>query len=222
MAFGRQPGHNAAMAGAMDPRTDEELMLAYAAGDPSAFDLLFARHQEALFRFICRLLGASLAGQAESVFQDTWVRIIAARKSFLAQGSRWRTWAFTLACKASLERMRVSSRDFALEPAFDHSASLDWLITEVTDPLDPDDEDDSSGSEAYWRTAGQKLLQCVELLPSDQRTVFLLHHADGASVEDLATRLGLPPETALHRLRQALHKLRGCMGAYLKPPERIH
>jgi RNA polymerase sigma-70 factor (ECF subfamily) len=209
------------MAGELQARTDEQLMLAYAAGDVAAFEALYARHEEELFRFICRVLGASLAGQAESVFQDTWVRIVAARKSFLPQGSRWRAWAYTFASKAALERMRVSSRDFALEPAFDDSASIDWLVTEIPDPIGAEEEDEG-GQEAYWRTAGHKLLQCVELLPSDQRLAFLLHHADGASVEDMAERLGLPPETASHRLRQALHKLRGCMGSYLRPPERIH
>jgi hypothetical protein len=48
-----------------------------------------------------------------------------------------------------------------------------------------------------------------------QRAAFLLHHEDGASVEDLAQRLALPFETAKSRLRYALKKLRGCMGAYL-------
>jgi RNA polymerase sigma-70 factor (ECF subfamily) len=209
------------MAGESDPRSDEDLMLAYAAGNAPAFELLYARHQEELFRFISRLLGASLAGLAESVFQDTWVRMIAARKDFLAQGARWRTWAFTIACKAALERMRVSSRDFALEPAFDESSGLDWLVTEGADlaEVEPDDEGGAVHREAYWRTAGQKLLQCLELLPSDQRIAFLLHHADGASLEDMAARLGLPPETAQQRVRQALHKLRSCMGAYLQAPE---
>ena len=43
-----------------------------------------------------------------------------------------------------------------------------------------------------------------------------LHHEDGASVEDLAQRLGLGFETAKSRLRYALQKLRGCMRRYLE------
>ena len=48
-----------------------------------------------------------------------------------------------------------------------------------------------------------------------QRAVFLLHHEEGAPLEDLAQRLALPFETAKSRLRYALQKLRGCMQAYL-------
>jgi DNA-directed RNA polymerase specialized sigma24 family protein len=69
---------------------DEQLMLAYARGDSGAFDELYARHEGALFRFVRRLLGASLAAQADEVFQETWLRIIAARAGF-APHSWWRT-----------------------------------------------------------------------------------------------------------------------------------
>ena len=68
---------------------------------------------------------------------------------------------------------------------------------------------------AFWRAAGRQLLDCLEALPVAQRAAFLLHHEDGATVEDLAQRLALPFEAAKSRLRYALQKLRGCMQAYL-------
>ena len=77
----------------------------------------------------------------------------------------------------------------------------------------------SSEEQAFWRAAGTQLLHCLEALPELQRAAFLLHHEDGASVEDLAQRLALPFETARSRLRYALQKLRGCMGEYLTPLE---
>src|SRR5690349_16766355 len=48
---------------------DDQLMLAYARGDAAAFDELYARHEGALFRFVRRMLGASLAAQADEVFR---------------------------------------------------------------------------------------------------------------------------------------------------------
>jgi len=68
--------------------------------------------------------------------------------------------------------------------------------------------------------AGRQLLHCLEELPDAQRAAFLLHYEDGASVEDLAQRLGLQFETARSRLRYALQKLRGCMRQYLQVLER--
>jgi RNA polymerase sigma-70 factor (ECF subfamily) len=193
---------------------DEELMLAYARGDAAAFDLLYARHEAALYRFVRRLLGSALAAQADEVFQEAWLRIVAARASFQPRGAAWRTWAFTIAHNLAMDRLRVAGREVAIDNnEEDGDAPLDWLMARL-DLLAPSSED-----LAFWRAAGAQLLQCVDRLPPAQRAAFLLHHEDGASVEDLAQRLALPFETAKSRLRYALKKLRDCMGAYLAPLE---
>jgi len=188
---------------------DDQLMLAYAAGDAAAFNALYARHEGALFRFVRRLLGSALVAQADEVFQDTWLRIISARSSFSPQVAAWRTWAFTIAHNVAMDRLRVSGRETSLDASDDGSDPLDWLQPAI-DMAHPSAED-----VAFWRAAGQQLLTCLDALPDAQRAAFLLHHEDGAEVEDLAQRLGLPFETAKSRLRYALQKLRGCMGRYL-------
>ena len=192
---------------------DEALMLAYARGDAAAFDLLYARHEAGLYRFVRRLLGSALAAQADEVFQDAWMRIVAARGRFQPHGAAWRTWAFTIAHNAAMDRLRVAGRETTPEREEDGDDPLDWLMARA-DQLAPSSED-----LAFWRAAGAQLLHCLDALPQAQRAAFLLHHEDGASVEDLAQRLALPFETAKSRLRYALKKLRGCMGAYLAPLE---
>ena len=189
---------------------DDQLMLAYARGDAAAFDELYARHEGALFRFVRRLLGASLAAQADEVFQDTWLRIIAARGSFVPQGAAWRTWAFTIAHNLAMDRLRSSGREVSLPAQEEGEDPLDWIAAKL-DMSHPSSED-----LAYWRAAGRQLLHCLEQLPDAQRAAFLLHYEDGASVEELAQRLGLQFETAKSRLRYALQKLRGCMRHYLQ------
>ena len=189
---------------------DDQLMLAYAAGDAAAFEALYARHEGSLFRFVRRLLGASLEAQADEVFQDTWMRIVASRASFSPQGAAWRTWAFTIAHNAAMDRLRRSGREVSVDLQDDATDTLDWLADKL-DMSHPSSED-----LAFWRAAGQQLLHCLDELPEAQRAAFLLHHEDGASVEDLARRLGLQFETAKSRLRYALQKLRGCMRGYLE------
>jgi len=191
---------------------DEQLMLAYARGDAAAFDELYARHELALYRFVRRLLGTSLAAQADEVFQDTWLRIVTARASFEPQGATWRTWAFTIAHNLAMDRLRASGREVSVELRGEEQGGdepLEWLAASL-DLTHPSSEDT-----AFWRDAGRQLLHCLDQLPAAQRAAFLLHHEDGASVEDLARRLGLQFETAKSRLRYALQKLRGCMRAYL-------
>lgn len=184
-------------------------MLAYAGGDAAAFDVLYARHEAALYRFVRRLLGGALSSHADEVFQDAWLRIVAARASFRPQGAAWRTWAFTIAHNLAMDRLRVSGREVGVERDEDGDEPLDWLMAQTGQVAA------SSEDQAFWRAAGARLLHCLDALPDAQRAAFLLHHEDGASVEDLAQRLALPFETAKSRLRYALKKLRGCMGQYL-------
>lgn len=199
------------MPAALRDMPDEDLMLAYARGDTAAFDVLYARHEAALFRFVRRLLGAGFAAQADEVFQDTWLRIVKARDSFVPQGARWKTWAFTIAHNLAMDRLRTGGREVALDATADDTGDpLEWLMAQL-DHTHPSSED-----EAFWRAAGAQLLHCLDELPDPQRAAFLLHHEDGASVEELAERLGLPFETAKSRLRYALQKLRGCMRHYLQ------
>ncbi len=198
-----------------DARSDEQLMLAYAAGELAAFNLLYGRHEAGLLRFVRRLLGSALAGtHGDEVFQDTWLRVVNARASFQPGGASFKTWAYTIAHNAAMDRLRVKGREVSVDALGgdgeeDAGDPLDWLCPAV-DMAHPSSED-----LAFWRAAGQQLLRCLDQLPDAQRAAFLLHHEDGASVEELAQRLNLGFETVKSRLRYGLAKLRGCMGHYL-------
>lgn len=195
---------------------DDQLMLAYAHGDAAAFDVLYARHEGGLFRFVRRLLGARLAAQADEVFQDTWVRIISARDSFSPQGATWRTWAFTIAHNLAMDRLRVSGREVALDAhaTDDDGDAVPALDRGVRGAADLSAHP-SAEELAFWRAAGRRLLACLDELPAEQRAAFLLHHEDGLTVDALADRLEIGFETVRSRLRYGLQKLRACMERYL-------
>ena len=59
--------------------SDEALMLQYADGDVEAFETLLARHRRAVFSYVVRLVGYE---RAEDLFQETFLRVVRARKSF--------------------------------------------------------------------------------------------------------------------------------------------
>ena len=203
-----------------DAMPDDQLMLAYAGGDTGAFDVLYARHEGALFRFVRRLLGLRLAAEVDEVFQETWVRIITARDSFSPQGAAWRTWAFTIAHNLAMDRLRASGRQMIVHLHDDDDEGLDAvqrvsgrLLNGQGQPVDA--AHPSAEDEAFWRSAGKRLLACLNELPDDQRAAFLLHHEDGFTVEAMAAALGVGFETVRSRLRYGLKKLRGCMERYL-------
>jgi RNA polymerase sigma-70 factor (ECF subfamily) len=195
--------------------SDEQLMQAYCDGEALAFDALYARHEAPLFRFVRRVLGQALAAQADEVFQDCWLRIVNRRESFSAEVGKWKTWAFTIAHHLALDRLRTSGRELSVDgdDAQSGPERLEWLQANLE--LSHASAEDT----AFWRAAGMQLLQCLEALPAVQRAVFLLHHEDGATLEELSQTLELGFETVKSRLRYALQKLRGCMQGYLQGGE---
>jgi RNA polymerase sigma-70 factor (ECF subfamily) len=205
-----------------ESESDDALMRAFARGDAAAFERLYARHQGALYRFLRRLLGRTAAAQCDEVYQDTWLRVVHSRERWAPQGASFRTWLFTLAHHRAIDVLRQSGREVSSsavdddgeerepwQPAGDAEAWRDWPAVASTSVEDG----------AFWRAAGQRLLDCLDTLPAVQRSAFLLHHEDGLTLEELARTLGVGFETAKSRLRYAMSKLRTCMGAYL--PARV-
>jgi RNA polymerase sigma-70 factor (ECF subfamily) len=194
----------------MNEPSDDELMRAFAAGDGGAFERLYARHEAALYRFIRRLLGSAAATQADEVFQDTWLRAVQARQQWRPQGAAFRTWLFTLAHHRAVDCLRKGGREVSIETEDDEPwepAAAPWAGWPTAA--------ESAEDLLFWRAAGQRLLDCLEGLPTAQKAVFLLHHEDGLAVDEMARALEVGFETAKTRLRYAMSKLRTCMGAYL-------
>jgi len=203
-----------------DADDDDALMRAYARGDANAFDTLYRRHQGALYRFVRRLLGNAAPGQTDEVFQDTWARVVQARARWSPQGASFRTWLFTLAHHRAIDCLRKTGRELPLD---DDAGDEPWQPQAQAWSLWPAAPAAGAHADladrAFWRAAGQRLLDCLETLPVAQKTVFLLHHEDGLAVDELASALDLGFETAKSRLRYAMNKLRACMGAYLPAAE---
>src|SRR5882724_6877994 len=169
------------------PADDDALMTAYAQGDAAAFEQLYKRHQAGLYRFIRRLLGASLASQTDEIFQDTWLRVVNARGTWQPQGASFRTWLFTLANHRVIDIWRRSGREVSLdldpdeapwEPAAAGEAWQHWPAPAA-----------HSEDIAFWRRAGERLLGCLEELPLAQRSAFLLHHDDELPLAEVARAL---------------------------------
>jgi RNA polymerase sigma factor (sigma-70 family) len=201
--------------------TDDALMRAFAQGEPHAFERLYARHHAALYRFVRRLLGRQAGTQTDEVFQDTWLRVVQARERWAPQGASFRTWLFTLAHHRAIDQLRKSGREVSLDSAADSEPREPWQPAGDTSAWQawPATADQGSAGtvedQAFWRAAGQRLLDCLDALPAVQRSAFLLHHEDGLALDELARALEVGFETAKSRLRYAMSKLRTCMGAYL-------
>lgn len=171
---------------------DDVLMLAWVAGDGTAFEQLYARHRGPLFRFLLRQLRDQAL--AEEFFQDVWQRVIAARAGWKPEAS-FATWLFRIAHN----RLNDHWRGLKHRPAA--PVDGDERAARVPDPETPE----HTLSEFEQR---RRLQLAIEALPEEQREVVLLRLEQELSLDDIATITGAGRETVKSRLRYAMDKLR--------------
>ncbi|MBJ6981019.1 RNA polymerase sigma factor [Luteimonas sp. MC1572] len=172
--------------------SDETLMLAWAGGDVAAFERLYARHRQRLHRYLLRLLRDP--GLADEVFQDTWQRVIAARRDWRPDAG-FSTWLYRIAHN----RMNDHWRSMQHRPPA--PADADLRTERVEDPDTP--ERNLSAFESR-----RSLQLALDALPPEQREVLVLRLEQELSLEEIGVITGVGRETVKSRLRYAMDKLR--------------
>ena len=177
---------------------DEDLLLAYAAGDASAFDAIYARHKGGVYRFILRQCGH--AGVADELFQDVWMNVIRARSSY-TPSAKFTTWLYRIAHNRLIDHWRATGRVELVTAAADDDCE---------DPLDaiPGARTDEPEVRAGMRELSERLRDALATLPAVQREAFLLHQEGGLELTEIAALTGAGVETVKSRVRYALTKLR--------------
>ena len=87
--------------------SDEDLMLAYAAGDAAAFDALYARHKGGVYRYLLRQCRPGVA--VDELFQDVWMNLIRARASYTPT-AKFATYLYRLAHNRLIDHYRASGQ----------------------------------------------------------------------------------------------------------------
>ncbi|MEN1940911.1 RNA polymerase sigma factor [Luteimonas sp. MJ246] len=177
---------------------DDALMLAWARGDVGAFEALYARHRERLYRFLLRQLRDP--GLADEVFQDTWQRVVAAGRDWRPE-TLFASWLYRIARNLVADHWRARQHR---PPA---PVDAEERTLRVEDPDTPELQ-----MLAFARR--RELQQALDALPDEQREVVLLRLEQELSLEDIGEITGAGRETVKSRLRYAMDKLR----AALAPP----
>ena len=172
---------------------DSALMLRYQDGDVAAFETLYRRHNDSLYRYLLR--HCHNRDTAEDIFQEVWGKIIKARSSY-RRTAKFTTFLYRVAHNCFIDHIRRNKRHsnpVAIEP--EHHA-------------DPSDTPDI---EAERSLARRRLEAALMELPDEQRDVFLLHEEAGLSLDQIASITDTNRETTKSRLRYAVKKLRAAI-----------
>ena len=186
------------MLGMTTENSDEELMLAYANGEASAFDELYARHKGGVYRYVLRHCGN--AGIADELFQEIWMNAIRVRATY-APTAKFSTWLYTLARNRIVDHWRSSVH--ATTVSIDEDESIACEVGGLTAA-----RKDEPHARADNRELATHLKASIAALPPAQRDVFLLQHEGGLSLAEIAALTGVGAETVKSRLRYAIAKLR--------------
>ena len=178
--------------------SDEDLMLAYAAGDAAAFDTLYARHRGGIYRYLLRQ--CRHAGAVDELFQDVWMNLIRARASYAAT-AKFTTYLYRLAHNRLIDYYRANAQVTLVSA--DDEAYEDIVVSL------PAQSSAQPERRAQNRELGERLKAAVTALPPAQREAFLLQHEGGLSLSEIADLTGVGVETVKSRLRYAMNKLRG-------------
>ncbi len=172
---------------------DSALMLRYQDGDVAAFETLYRRHKDPIYRYLLRLCGHRHT--AEDIFQEVWGKIVKARASYRPT-AKFTTFLYRVAHNCFIDHIRRNKRhagSTVLEPELhsDPGETLE-LVTERS-------------------LARERLELALTTLPEEQRDAFLLREEGGLSVDQIASVTGCNRETAKSRLRYAVNKLRSAI-----------
>ena len=169
-------------------------MVAYRQGEASAFDELLLRYRTPLFSTLRRLVGDRAL--AEDLFQETFLRVIQHASRFDAR-RKFSGWVFRIARNLAVDEMR--KRGVRQEEKLNH------------EPLDPAAGPDRA---AVRTEQGEAIARAIELLPREQREVFLMREWGGLSFKEIAEVTESPLNTVLGRMHLAVKKLRASLAEH--------
>jgi RNA polymerase sigma-70 factor (ECF subfamily) len=172
----------------------------YAAGDDSAFELLYRELSAPLYRFCLRL--TTHRAEADDLFQETFLKLHRARAAY-APGSNALHWSYAIARSLYLTGLRYwRRRPEHLGPDADISENEQaQVVTETT----PEAE-----------VCAEHLLDVVTLelrrMSEKNRVAYVLLKEEGLSAADAAAGLGTTADAVKQRAHRAYEHLKGALG----------
>ena len=168
-----------------------------ARGDTAAFDVVYEQIASSVFGIVLRVMRDP--AQSEEVSQDVMLEIWRDAAKFDPQRGSAMAWVTTLAHRRAVDRVRSVQKQ------------SDRELRVATADI-PYDEVAEAAESTFER---ERVRRCLASLTNLQRESVNLAYYRGYTYGQVASLLGVPTGTIKTRMRDALVRLRDCLGAAL-------
>jgi RNA polymerase sigma-70 factor (ECF subfamily) len=182
-----------------DQQTDERLLGAAAEGDTAAFQILYERYRDPVFRFAFRLLGSAEA--AEDVTHDCFLSLIREPKRFDPARASLRTYIYAAARNLATKRYHRIGRETAIEELAEEPSAA-----ERQSPMRLVLDHELAG----------EVERAISTLPPLQREALVLFEYEDLSLAEISEVVGADPGAVKQRLFRAREKLRARLDRYFR------
>lgn len=175
---------------------DRELIEGIRIGDSAVLEKLMDAYWIPLVQSAGRILDG--CGDPQDVVQEAFIRLWTHRERWNAEGSV-RSLLYTVTRNAALDERRRSARGERLSRA-----------------VDPPSAAPAPSEAAEAGQLGLAVAEAVSRLPPKRQEVFRLSREQGLSYGEIATVLGVSPQTVANQMSLALADLRQALASHLE------
>ncbi len=166
--------------------SDEALLAACALEDQAALAVLFQRHRQPVYRFLCRLLGAK-SSDVDDVVQQVFLAVWRDADRYRAQAPV-RAWIFGIAANLAWRQRRSTLRRTSAFERLSH-----WVSRSEPSP----------DAEVMSREMLAHVGDALKELPHDLRVAYVMCEIEEIPGVDAAKALGVRPGTIWRRVHEA-------------------
>ena len=179
--------------------TDEKLLADAANGDTTAFQILYQRYRDPIFRFAYRMLGSVEA--AEDVAHDCFLSLIRHPDRFDSTRASFRTYLYAAARNQAAKQYSNFGRETALDELSEEPAAGDQDAP-IARVLDDELANEVAGA--------------ISSLAPLQREALVLFEYEELSLAEIGEIVGADANTVKARLFRAREKLRSKLERYFR------
>lgn len=176
--------------------SDGELMREIKADNMFAFDVLYKKYSNRVYKFGHSILKSQ--EESENLMQDVFLNLWENRHK-VEKDSSVKSYVFTITYNSAISIIRKKARE---------SEFVEYLKTLQEINEDP------VNIELEYNELADKLDEIIRELPQRQKEVYLLHKVEGLKYSEIAERLNISLNTIENHMSRALKTIREKLGNY--------